>query len=170
MHCITMEHKQLYKTMQSSKATQSRRGCITSGCLKKTCFSDFTQIGPWYHNGPIWVKSLEQVFFRQVLRPLLRHSRCQHDLKTVDRSIFCSKWLRNKLLQFLDRLDWPNCTKLIIIITTTTTTIIIFTIINNRQSHYPLQTSVITGWRAVRGRKIVVTITIIITIIIIIQS
>ena len=29
----------------------------------KFCFSDFTQIGPWYHGDPIWVKSLKQVFW-----------------------------------------------------------------------------------------------------------
>ena len=44
------------------------------------------------------------------MQPLLRHSKGVNTVsKQLSDHIFVHKWLRNKLLSFLDRLDLPNC-------------------------------------------------------------
>ena len=45
----------------------------------------------------------------EAMKPLLRHTLGQHDLKTVVRSNFRPEIAEKQATQFLERLDSPNC-------------------------------------------------------------
>ena len=89
---IRSEH--CFETVLTSRMAQE--GFHNFRVSQKICFSDFTQIGPSYHDGPIGVKSLKLLRHPEVMKPLPRHSGGQHGLKTVFRSNFCPKMAEKK--------------------------------------------------------------------------